>query len=97
MEGLEDAMTTVVGKMAICGFYVRIYADTLKASLPANQDFHQFINQALPEFHASILVFLIKSRKHFDPLISGRIYKHSCYPLELISNIFASFENWKFF
>ena len=59
MECLEETMTTIMMKAKFCEFYSGIYEGVTESSL---QD---TLLSALPQFHASVIVFSIKTREYF--------------------------------
>ena len=59
MECLEETMTTIMMKAKFCEFYAGIYEGATESSL---QD---TLFSALPQFHASVIVFSVKTREYF--------------------------------
>lgn len=51
------AIATLLEKLSICEFYAKIYVG---ARLPS-----QFLDSALPELYAAVIVFTVKARTYF--------------------------------
>ena len=56
---LEEIVTTMMMKAKFCEFYAGIYEGVTESSL---QD---TLSSALPQFHASVIVFSIKTQEYF--------------------------------
>ena len=71
IESMEVALATIVEKSAACDFYAIIYAETLKVTLDSastTQAFENTVSSALPEFYATVWIFIIKATHYFDPV-----------------------------
>lgn len=64
LERLEEAMTTLIMKVSMCELYARIYEGATE-SISNSEAFRSTLFLALPEFHASVIVFSIKTREYF--------------------------------
>ena len=58
-------MTTIMMKVSMCEFYAGIYEGATH-SISSSDGFHRALFSALPEFHASVIVFSIKTREYFQ-------------------------------
>ena len=57
-------MTTIMMKVSMCELYAEVYeGDTNLIS--TSEAFQRMLFSALPEFHASVIVFVIKTREYF--------------------------------
>lgn len=81
LEELENAMKTILKKMAHCEFYANIYrttrgrlAETVKFSSPNLRSvFMNGMAEALPAFYASVIVFSIKAQLFFQASVLGKV------------------------
>ena len=64
LESLEEAMATMIMKVGMCEFYARIYEGGTE-SIQNSEAFRRRLFSALPEFHASVIVFSVKTREYF--------------------------------
>lgn len=68
MESMSAALDTIAEHVGNCEFYARMYKDLLRkfSSGPRKNDtIIQKLDTALPEFSASVLVFLAKAQVYF--------------------------------
>lgn len=57
-------MSTIMMKVSMCEFYAGIYKGVTK-SISNSEAFQSTLFSALPQFHASVIVFSIKTREYF--------------------------------
>ncbi|KAF8534300.1 hypothetical protein BDD12DRAFT_983947 [Trichophaea hybrida] len=72
---LEEAMDTIITKIAYCQFYATVYAESLQITLDTDQTtvaFREGMASALPSFYAAVLVFSIKATAYFCPSGSAK-------------------------
>lgn len=70
IENVRSAADTIVTRMTMSEFCSKMYenvAETALNSSTTTQHFAEYLDSALPEFYASVLVFSIKARMFFDP------------------------------
>lgn len=67
MESLSATLDNIAKRVESCVFYARMYKDSLQELPPgsSNNTVIQNLDIALPEFFASVLVFLAKAQFYF--------------------------------
>ena len=58
-------MTTIMMKVKLCEFYAGIYEGATESSNLQFKALQGTLFSALPQFHASVIVFSVKTREYF--------------------------------
>ena len=71
IEGFEAAIAVLIEKVTMCEFYAGIYAGVqLPSPLGSTQlrstQLPKMLSSALPEFYATVIVFLVKVHSYFE-------------------------------
>lgn len=68
IEGFEFAIETLLEKVYVCEFYAGVYTGVRlrSQSTTSIQKLQCMLDSALPELHAAIIVFSVKSRAYFE-------------------------------
>ena len=61
IEGFEAAIEVLIEKVTMCEFYAGIYVGV---QLPSGSK--DMLSSALPEFYATVIVFVVKARSYFE-------------------------------
>ena len=60
-------MSAIMMRLSICELYAGIYEGAAK-SITNSEPFRDTLLSALPQFHASVIVFSIKAEKYFNAI-----------------------------
>lgn len=82
LEQLNDTFSTIISNMSEAEFYAQIYHGMLDkevelATEETTRAFRNNYEDALSDFYAAVLVFLVKAKGYFQPSGSGMYAQRS--------------------
>ena len=61
IEGFEAAISVLIEKVTICELYAGIYV-----GVQGSTELQRMLSSTLPEFYATVIVFVVKARSYFE-------------------------------
>ena len=82
IEGFESAIAVLVEKVTMCEFYAGTYVGV---QLPSGSaELQRMLSSALPEFYATVIVFVVKARSYFEAGSTNTYYlEYHCHKIML--------------